>query len=691
MRKDFLFEIGVEEIPHTYLTNAMNSLKSIFEKKLNEYKLEYTSVKVFSTPRRLGILVKELEVKQKRQKIFKKGPNVSLAYDKEGNPTKVLLGFIKSLGISETDIKIMKENDKEFVYYESEKEGEETKSILEREIPKIISSLEFPKKMRWSDVDYPFVRPIRWIVALFGNDVIEITIAGINASNISKGHRTLGEDVTLYDPSEYEVLLESRGKVIVDPEKRKKIILTRIHKISETLDATPILSDELLEDLVNLTEYPDCALGEFSENFLKVPHEILKSEMIDHQKFIPLEKDGKLINKFIIVTNTLPNTKIVKGNERVLSARLNDGIFLYYEDLKKSIDYFVNKTKELVFFAEIGTILDKTGRMVKISEKLCDLLNISGSEKENIIEATRICKFDLTTGVVYEFPELQGIMGYHYALAFGKNEKIANYIKEHYKPVSQNDTLPYSLGSSLLSVVDKMDNIFSLYSAGQKVSGSSDPFGLRRQSTAIFRVFLHNKIDLDILSIFDSCVDLYKPFMKKTQEEIKQNLQSFILPRLKSFFKDMGFETDEIEATVRKTTNPYDAYLRINALKQIRSQGNFQKVAILFKRIRNILNEAKFTLTDDFKINVLLFNEFENKLYLLLEDKKNLVNDHMKKKNYLSVLELLLEFGEPVDIFFQKVFVMDNDIKLRNNRLVLLYSIYSMFEELVDFNAMKFE
>jgi len=688
MAVDFLFEVGTEEIPHDYLTKAEEDFRNLFIEFFKNNNISYESITSFSTPRRLTILVKALDEKQRDRKVTKKGPAKALAFDSNGNPTKALEGFLKSVGALLNDIKIIKEGEKEFVYYESIEKGRSTKEILKEGIPIIISSLKFPKTMRWADIGYTFVRPIRWIVCILGEEILDIEIAKVKSSNISKGHRFIGEDVVISTPNEYERLLEERGKVIPSPKKRKQIIEEQVILISKSLGAEPVLTDSLLEEVINLTEYPQCCVGSFNPDFLSVPHEIIISEMIDHQKFIPLKKDGNLINEFIIVANTTPNEKIIKGNQKVISARLNDGKFLFEEDLKKSIDYFVNKTKELIFFAGLGTMFDKVNRMKELAKIVCDKLKLE-KDKENIIRASYLSKFDLTTGVVYEFPELQGIMGYYYAKHFGENEEVANYIKEHYKPVSQDDELPSTLGASIVSIVDKLDNLFALYSAGKRVSGSSDPYALRRQVNGIARISINYSLELDIMKIFEYSKDIYSNLLQKSYEEVYNDIESFVVGRLKTYLKDMGFETDEVESTIRKTTNPLDAYRRVKSINTFRKRNEFIDVAILFKRIRNILNDANFTSPTEMDTKIMSSEELN--LKNLIDSKKNLILNKMETKDYEGVLTELLSFKDPVHAFFEKVFVMDKDEKIRNNRLSLLYELYKLFDEFVDFNTLNFE
>jgi len=687
MAKDFLFELGMEEVPHNYLTQIEKDFYNSFVSFLKTNGLNYGSIDVFSTPRRISVLIKDLNERQEDKKIMKKGPAKTIAFNNDGTPTKSLEGFLKSTGASIDDIKVIKEGNKEFVYFEGVQTGNNTEDVIREGIPSIISNLKFPKVMKWSNVDYYFVRPIRWIVCVFGDKVLDIEIANVKSSNVSKGHRFIGKDTTIKNPSEYEEVMEEQGKVVPSSKKRKKIILEQVEKLSNSLGAKPILTDSLLDEVVNLTEYPQCCIGSFNPDFLSIPHEIIISEMVDHQKFIPLEKEGKLFNKFLIVANNIPNDNIIKGNQKVISARLNDGKFLFEEDLKKSIDFFLKKTKELIFFAGLGTILDKSNRMANLTNIVCNLLNIQ-KEKDDIIRASYLSKFDLTTGVVYEFPELQGIMGYHYSKHFGEKEEVARYIKEHYKPVSQDDEPPSTLGGAIVSIVDKLDNLFTLYSGGKKVTGSSDPYGLRRQVNGICRTLLKYSLDLDVMKVFESAKDIYSELLKKPYEEVYNDIESFVVVRLKTYLKDMEFETDEVESTVRKTTNPLDAYMRVKAIDSFRRRSEFIDVAILFKRIRNILNDANFTSPiEDTKITL----PEELSLKNLINSKKNLIYEKMTKRDYEGVLNELLSFKDPVHEFFEKVFVMDKDEKIRNSRLSLLHELYKMFDDFVDFNALSFE
>lgn len=687
MGKDFLFEVGVEEIPHSYLTDIHSQFERIFRDFFSEHSLSYSNLRVFSTPRRLAVLVEGLQEKQEDRRVIKKGPPKSVAYEQNGQPSQALKGFLSSVSSLQGEVKVLKEGDKEFVFFEGIQKGEETREILRRELPELLRKLVFPKTMKWSDIGYYFVRPIRWVVCMFGGEVIPIEVARVVASNVSKGHRLIGDDVEIKCPGEYEELLEGKGKVIPSPEKRKKMILEKIEKVEDEMGCEALLSEKLLEEITNLVEYPGCVVGAFDPSFLDMPSEIIISEMVDHQKFVPLVREGKLLNKFVIITNTLPNDKIRKGNEKVISARLNDGKFLYEEDLRRSIEFFVDRTKELVFFGGLGTVYDKMVRMGKLSEILCDVLGVR-EVKADVVRAASICKFDLTTGVVYEFPELQGVMGYYYSLAFGESENVAVFIKEHYKPVSADDDLPSTLGGCIVSIADKLDNVFSLYSAGKRVSGSSDPYGLRRQIIGVSRICLKNSLDLEIAKIFEISSDLYSRFLVGEVEEVGEEIAQFVSSRLRGFFKDMGFRTDEVESTVRKTTNPYDAYLRVKAISNFRNRGEFEKVAVLFKRVRNILVDAGFSSPRE--INTSMLTESERMLLELILSRKSSVLNWIRSKEYDKVLLTLLEFGDPVHRFFEKVFVMDENREVRENRLSILYSLYEMFDEFIDFNVMEF-
>lgn len=686
MGKDLLFEIGVEEVPHNYLSDVHYQMESIFRDFFSKNELRYSELKVFSTPRRLAVLVLDLPEKQNDKKIVKKGPAKSVAYTSDGKPTKALEGFLNSVSNLQGQLKTIKEGEKEFILFEGVQKGEETEILIKRNIPELVLKLKFPKVMRWSDINYQFVRPIRWVALVFGNEIIELEIANIKSSNISQGHRLIGKNVEIKDPRDYERLLEEEGKVIPSPEKRKSIILNEIHKVENEFGCSAILPDHLLMDIVNLVEFPRCAIGTFDENFLDVPNEVLISEMIDHQKFIPLKKDNKLINMFIIITNTYPNEKIVKGNEKVISARLSDGKFLYEEDLKKSLSFFIEKTKGLIFFGGLGTIYDKMERMEELSKNVLDILNIKDN-KDDIIRSASICKFDLTTGVVYEFPELQGVIGYYYSKFFGESENVASFIKEHYKPVSFEDELPSTLGAGIVSIVDKLDNLFALYSAGKKVSGSSDPYSLRRQVIGVARICINYSLNLDISELFEMSKDLYRDFMSSHYREVKEEITQFVSNRLKSFLKEIGFRTDEVEATIKKTTNPYDAYTRVKSLNEFRNKGEFVKVGVLFKRVRNILNDAGFLISKG--VNPILLTDDEKVLYELVETKKVYIADLLKNRNYTKLLEELLEFQEPINNFFEKVFVMDENKKIRENRLSLLYELYRLFDDFIDFNSME--
>lgn len=684
-----VFEIGVEEIPHEILLDTFNQLQAEATKLFEENGLVVKEIKTTGTPRRLVLLAEGMEPKTITRKVEKKGPALKAAYDGEGKPTKALEGFLRANNITEKDLTQREVGGGVYLFYEKEEGGESASTVLERILPKLLSSLRFPKAMRWATYEMSFVRPVRWLCALLDNKVLPVQWGHLTADNKSYGHRTLFglQSFVVPSASEYEKTLQKHF-VIVDHTARREIITKEIHAASQTLGVEAVCDEGLLDTLVSLTEYPEMAVGSFEEEFLKLPKEVLISEMIEHQKFIPLQKkDGSLVNRFLIVTNTHPNETIVAGNERVIRARFNDGKFFFDEDRKRSLESRLEDLAQVSFARNLGSLKDKTERL----EKLVGILGRYLHMEKDIPLATmtaRLCKADLVTHMVYEFPELQGIVGYYYALHDGLPINVAISIKEHYWPKFSGDNLPSLNEGILVSLADRLDNLFALYAQGYEVTGSRDPLALRRQTLGIIRILIEKKLHLPLRDLYREVFPLYQPYLAISQEEYEKRVFDFITTRVKTVFREYGFAHDEIEAGIAMAVEDiYDVFCRVSAIHTARSGENFQNLAVAFRRVKNIIRGLQM-----FPLKTDNFSEMAEKA--LYETYTKSLPDYEKalgKRDYPLAIGILTSFRPVVDRFFDEVLVMDPDEQKKTNRIALLQHVDAMFMRLVDMEKIVIE
>jgi len=684
-----VFEIGVEEIPHEILLGTFDQMRTEAEKLLSESGLPVKNLRVTGTPRRLVLIAEGVEPKTVVRKVEKKGPALKAAYDDQGKPTRALEGFLRAQGITEKDIIHKEVGGGMYVFYEKEEGGEGASDVLGRLLPRLLSSLKFPKAMRWARYEMSFVRPVRWLLALLDGAVVPVQWGHLTASRRTYGHRTLSglEGVDVASAQEYEKTLQKHF-VIVDHEVRREIIQREIEAASKTLGVEAVCDDELLLTLVNLTEYPEMAVGSFDEAFLKLPKEVLISEMIEHQKFIPLQrKDGSLVNRFLIVTNTHPNETIVAGNQRVISARFNDGKFFFDEDRKRTLESRLEELERVAFARNLGSLRDKTRRLEHLVEILARYLGMEQDVPLAKITA-RLCKTDLVTHMVYEFPELQGIVGYYYALHDGLPINVAISIKEHYWPRFSGDSLPSLNEGILVSLADRLDNLFALYAQGYEVTGSRDPLALRRQTLGIIRILIEKKLHLPLRQLYREVRELYTPYLALEASLYEQRIFDFITTRVKTVFGEYGFAHDEIEAGIaRAVEDIYDVFCRVEAIHTARQGENFQNLAVAFRRVKNIIKGLQmFPLVAD-----KLESQAEKALYDRYVQSLPDYEKALEKKDYALAVSILTSFRPFVDRFFDEVLVMDPDEEKKNNRIALLQHVDGMFMRLIDMEKIVIE
>ncbi len=675
--KSLLFEIGAEEIPARFVTAGVATLKKDISQLLDDSFINYGTISEFATPRRLAVYIENVHEKQKDRTVEHTGPPKKVAYDNSGAPTKSAIGFAKSLNMDINDLQIKQTDRGEYVSASVKEKGKPTEKILAEALPTLISSLKLQKSMRWGNGSLKFFRPIHWILALFGDAVISFDLDGIKSNNISYGHRFLSPvAIKVGNPSAYLNLLK-QNHVLADPADRKNTILEGINKIESAHSCKVHKDDELLNTIINLVEYPTVVYGSFDEHFLDLPKELLITVMKTHQKYFSVEdSDGNMQPSFIVVSNTNSdnNDMVRKGAERVLRARLEDARFYVTEDQETSLWDHKDKLKKVTFQEKLGSLYDKAERIANLSSFLAEQLGLES--KEMFYRASMLCKADLTTGIIGEFPELQGYMGMTYALNSGEDKDTASAIFEHYLPKFTGDTLPSGQTGSILSIADKMDNIASFFYLDLIPTGSEDPFALRRQAAGIINILLSKEYSIAL----DMLIDKSLQNLGVSNEDRKphtENILQFFYLRIENIFLSHGYSADVINATIQSESliikNMENKMAIISSLKK---ENRFPELLIAAKRVYNIL--VKFP-PSQIKESMLTEPE-EKKLFNSINE----VKDKLIKSNF----EALFELEIPINAFFDNILVMDEDNQKRENRLALLFAVKCTFDALGNFSKL---
>jgi len=671
--KDFLFEIGTEEIPAGYISAAVNKLESYFASKLKEAKLSYEKIDVFSTPRRLTIKVTNLQIQQEDEIIEKIGPAKNIAYDEKGNLTKAGLGFLNGVGEKEIYFKQTKKGEK--IALKIQKQGKHTKLILSEFIKDVIKEIPFPKKMKWNQQQFSFARPMRWLLAIYSSEVIPAEFNGIKTGNISFGNRfqKLENPIKINSIDEYEEKLKSVF-VIANRDERKKKIIEQINLLFENSSEKIMEDKKLLETVTDLVEFPTAIIAEFDKKYLNLPKAVITSTLSEHQKYFPvINKEKELINKFVFISNGNPeNSELIKlGNEKVIKARLEDAAFYYNEDKKQPLESYVPKLKDVTFQSGLGNLFEKTERIMKIVEFLDENLNFSETEKKNSLRAAYLCKADLVTLMINEkeYTKLQGYMGYNYALESGESLVTAKAILTHYQGGNANDEYPMSKVGALVAIADKMDTVCGIFGVGLIPTGSKDPFALRRAANGIVQIIDSQKFEINLHQLIDETFEILKDKLEKHRNN-KNLVYDFFKQRINRFLKQTGIDYDVIESVMHiDHSNITDLKQRALDLQKFKQREDFIKLVIGFKRVSNIIAEVK----DLGAVNIQLLRENTEKIlydkYLAFSDS---IEKSLQKKNYKKVMENLVSFSILIDNFFDDVLVNVSDENLRQNRYNLL-------------------
>lgn len=684
-KKDFLFELGVEEIPVAYTDGAIKTIKDHFETNLKKANLEYNELQVFSTPRRFAIKITSLQTQQKDEVIERTGPTKEMAYDANNNLTKAALGFLSGAGAEEKNIIIKHTPKGDKIAIKKEIKGKPAEDILQQIILEVIPKINFPKSMRWGSGQLAFARPIRWLLVLFGKDVLSLSFNGLQSGRISYGNRfqKLDNPIEINLIDEYEEKL-AEFFVIPNREKRKKIICKQINELFINSDEQVIENNKLLETVTDLVEYPNAVIAEFDKKYLELPKLIVTSTLSEHQKYFSVSnQDGKLSNKFIFISNGDPqySSPIKLGNEKVITARLEDAEFFFKEDTGKLLETFVPKLSEVMFQQKLGSILEKTERIKKLTGFLCDELNLEDDVKKHSLRGAYLCKSDLVTLMLgeKEFTKLQGYIGNQYALKSGEEKETALVIEEHY----QNGENEMSLAGSVVAIADKIDTICGIIGVDMIPTGSKDPFALRRAANGVVQIISNNKFEINIHKLIDRSFELLKNKLDKPGNN-KDVVYDFFKQRVNWLLKQKKIDYDIIDSVMHiDHSNIPDLIHRAEALQELKKQEDFIKLVLGFKRVSNIIADVK----DIGDVNKNLLTE-ESEIKLLEEFIKLTIkiNECLLTKNYNKALNEFITFGKFIDQFFDNVMVNVDDAIIRKNRYYLLSMIRKLFLKIADLN-----
>ena len=688
MNNYLLLEIGVEELPSRFGQTTLDQIENNLSKLLKEERINFDNIEKYATPRRLTFVIKNLADKATDLEEEVKGPAKKIAVDADGNFTKPALGFMKSKGLDPENVYFKQLGNAEYLFGTIKQEVKHTSEVLKNIVPEAIKNVTFPKAMRWGGKNMRFARPIRWMVALLNNEVLDIDLEGIKSSNITRGHRFLGEKE--FEVNSVEEYFEKLDKnfVILDQHKRKEMIRKQAVEVAKSLGGEVELDEDLLEEITFLVEYPTAFYGEFDEEYVKLPKEVVTTPMKEHQRYFPVLKDGKLLPNFIAVRNGDSNRiDLVKaGNEKVLRARLADALFFYHEDTKKPLESFVDKLQTVVFQAKLGTVYDKTLRIEKLSQVILNELNMTES-KENTLRAAKLCKADLVTNMVFEFTELQGIMGRDYAQVSGENEEVCQGIFEHYLPRFAGDILPETNTGIALSIADKLDSIAGFFAIGIKPSGSQDPYALRRQALGILSILLDRKLSVNLNNLINAALDNYSN-LEFNKEEVASQIVEFFVERVKNLFKDLGIRYDVIDAVLNNNLDDIsDIHTRALELNRWLQKDELVEMLTAFNRVATLAEKA----TTDIVKEDLLKEDAEIKLYNGFKEIKSNVESLLLDKKYNEALDAFATLRPLVDNLFDNVMVMDKDEAIKENRLGLLKQIYSTMLTICDLSKIVYK
>jgi glycyl-tRNA synthetase beta chain len=687
MSRDLLLEIGVEEVPSAPLYDAVTQLKARAASAFDAARLSYGEIHAYGAPRRLALFVSGVAERQADLSLTVKGPSVKAAFDAEGNPTKAAEGFARSRGVAVSDLARDTIDGGEYVVAHVEEAGRAAEEVLPDLLGTLIGDLDWAKSMRWGSGATRFIRPVRWLVALYGSVVVPVRFAGITAGRTTLGHPFLAGTADIAYAGAYLGTLRS-VMCMADAEERAEAIRAAIDAAAAALDARAVVPEKTFAEVVNLVEWPTVGVGRFDDEFLAVPREIVEEAMESHQRYFPLEDaDSALLPRFIVVHNGDParTDAIVAGHERVIRARLADAAFFYTEDLARPLEAYVHDLETIVFHEKLGSLGDKVARVEALTTTLAADADAPADEAAYAVRAAHLAKADLVTHAVIEFTSLQGVMGMRYALAAGEAPEVAEAIVDHYRPRFAGDDLPRSLAGKLVSISDKLDTIVGIFAIGQGPTGSADPYALRRSAIGILTMIVDGGVRLDIDRAIAAALAGYEGVVPGLDPNAAGAIvKAFFDGRLAVMLKDRGFAHDEIDAVMAvASADPADTLRRITALAAFRQGDAGADLSVALKRARNLADASAGIASD-----AALMGPEERTLDEALEAADGKVRSLMALHDYEAALAEMACLRGPVDDFFEGVLVMDPDESLRANRMTLLNRMTALFADFADFGKL---
>ena len=689
MGKELLLEIGTEEIPAGFISKALGDIAISIRRELKANRIVHGEVRTLGTPRRLVLVVQEVADKQEDVEREKLGPPLHTAFDAKGKPTKAAMGFAKGQGLGVADLKVVERGKGEYLCALKKEEGKSSSSLLVEILPRVIGSIPFPKSMRWSTVEIRFARPIHWILAVFDGGVIPFSFGGIESGNRSYGHRFMSPHAfEVRDFQTYEIQINS-AFVVVDPQERRKMIEEGIARVAQEVSGKVLSNQDLLEEVTHLVEYPTAIVGAFDRKFLTLPREVVINAMEEHQRYFPIvDERGDLMPYFACVCNTrTPNMETVKrGNERVLRARLSDAQFFFEEDTKEPLDRKVEALKGVIFQAQLGTSYEKVLRFKELALYLAG--KFQPDLREKVARAAMLCKADLVTGMVGEFPNLQGVVGREYALISGEDEEVANAILEHYLPAFAGDRLPSGPIGDFISIADKADTIVGCFGIGLIPTGAGDPFALRRQALGIIRILMGKGYSVSLREIIGKDLEMLEEKLTVSSDETRNAVTDFLRSRFQNLLISEGYPFDVVEAAMNAHfDDPLECRGRIEAITRLKTDEELLALATSFKRVTHIAKG-----TSPAEVNAALLQDpSEKALFERYLQVKGEVEKNIGEKAYERALTEMMKLKGPIDDLFDSVLIMDEIREKRENRLALLGNITALFFRIADFSKLLTE
>ena len=687
--KTLAFEIGTEELPAFDLHAATLKLGGLMEEALSGARISFEEVSVFTTPRRLITIVSGLPESTEESVEEFRGPSVKIAFDDEGNPTKAALGFARGKGVDASALERRDENGTEYVWAVKRTPAQATADLLPAILTGLITAIPWPKTQRWGSRHEQFSRPVRWLLALLDDEVVPVEFAGLTSGRTTRGHRFLAPGPQEVANAADLIGILRGAKVVPSEEEREASIRVQVAEIEKKTGLVAELPAKTMEEVVNLTEFPTVMVGAFDELFLAVPKEITVDAMLMHQRYFPLfNADGTLSNKFLITSNGDPafEANIVDGNQRVVAARLYDAKFFYDEDLRRPLEDYVERLDTVVFQEQLGTVRAKTARVEKLAEHLSADAALSSQDAADAARAAHLCKADLVTGAVVEFTSVQGIMGSYYAAAAGETDQVAHAIADHYRPRFAGDELPATTVGKVVAMADKLDTICGLFAVDQGPTGSSDPFALRRAALGIIAI-LEDGLPVSLMGAIDRALDSYESEgLSFDRAAVRAAVIEFFVTRTRVMLRDSGCESDAIDAVLAAgVAEPAEILRRVRSLEDARNNApdTFNDLATAYARANNLRDASLGTEVDEG-----LINEVEHALFCAVVQAEGRVARALEADDYQAALSELAGLRKPVDMFFERIMVMDEDQKLRENRLRLLNRFVGVFQGVADFGKM---